>query len=108
MSNPLFMKTCALKSSILRFIKIGTYGKSKYKNILGCSIPFYKDHIAKQFKEGMNWDNHGEWHIDHVYPLGLAKSENELIKLFHYTNVQPLWANENLAKGSKVIRKIKQ
>ena len=51
----------------------------------------------------MSWNNHGEWHIDHIKPLGLAKTENELKKLFHYKNVQPLWANENRKKGVKNI-----
>ena len=51
----------------------------------------------------MNWENQGEWHLDHIYPVSLAKDEQELIKLNHYTNFQPLWAADNLLKGNKVI-----
>ena len=51
----------------------------------------------------MNWDNHGEWHIDHKIPLSSAKTEKELIGLCHYTNLQPLWALDNLKKGNKIL-----
>jgi hypothetical protein len=49
----------------------------------------------------MSWENHGEWHIDHIVPLSSAITEEELRKLSHYTNLQPLWATDNLSKGSK-------
>ena len=49
----------------------------------------------------MRWDNHGEWHMDHIKPISLAKTENEILELNHYTNFQPLWANENLSKSNK-------
>jgi hypothetical protein len=53
----------------------------------------------------MSWDNYGfyGWHIDHVIPLSSAKTEEEVYKLCHYTNLQPLWAEDNLKKGSKII-----
>ena len=51
----------------------------------------------------MNWDNLGEWHLDHIYPVSLSKDEEELIKLNHYTNFQPLWAIDNMIKGNKII-----
>ena len=49
----------------------------------------------------MSWENHGEWHIDHKKPLASAKTEEELKKLCHYTNLQPLWALDNIRKGAK-------
>ena len=49
----------------------------------------------------MSWDNYGLWHIDHVKPLCLANDNNELIKLNHYTNLQPLWAEDNIKKNRK-------
>ena len=71
---------------------------------LGCSIDEFKEHIEKKFQEGMTWDNHGEWHIDHFIPL---KYENptieEVIERLHYTNTQPLWASENMSKGNRFI-----
>jgi hypothetical protein len=69
---------------------------SKTVNLLGCSIQEAREHIEKQFKEGMSWDNYGlhTWHIDHIYPLSrfdLTKTEEQK-KAFHYTNLQPLFA----------------
>ena len=51
----------------------------------------------------MTWENHGHggWHIDHIIPLDSALSEEELYKLCHYTNLQPLWAKDNIRKGNK-------
>jgi hypothetical protein len=62
-------------------------------------------HLQSNFKEGMTLENHGEWHIDHIKPCALATSPEELAALFHYTNLQPLWASENLSKGRKYYGK---
>ena len=73
-------------------------------NMLGCTINELWIHLEKQFKQGMTRENHGKWHIDHIKPCSsfdLTKPE-EQAKCFHYTNLQPLWASENLAKGSKI------
>ena len=67
--------------------------------MLGYSAAKLKHHIEKQFLEGMTWENHGEWEIDHIKPLALANTEKETYELCHYTNLQPLWAIENLQKG---------
>ena len=58
-------------------------------------------HLSNMFLDGMSFDNYGEWHIDHIVPLVTAKTEEEVIKLNHYTNLQPLWAKDNLSKGGK-------
>ncbi len=50
----------------------------------------------------MNWNNHDLWHLDHIYPVSLAKDENHLIELNHYTNFQPLWAVDNIKKSNKL------
>lgn len=70
-------------------------------DILGCSPLKLKEHLEKQFKDGMSWDNQGLWHIDHKIPLASGNTEELIIKLFHYTNLQPLWAIDNMKKGSK-------
>ena len=71
---------------------------------LGCSIDDFKEHIELQFQEGMTWENHGEWHIDHIIPL---KYENptleETIERLHWKNTQPLWATDNIAKGNRFV-----
>lgn len=79
-----------------------------YKTIelLGCSIQQAREHIEKQFKEGMTWENHGThgWHIDHIIPCAKfdLTDPEEQKKAFHYTNLQPLWAEENLKKGMMI------
>jgi hypothetical protein len=72
---------------------------------LGCDIEFLKNHLESQFTDGMTWDNKGfyGWHIDHIIPLSSAKSEEEILKLCHYTNLQPLWSKDNMSKGSKLL-----
>ena len=71
---------------------------------LGCDIDTLIEHIESQFKEGMTWDNHGEWHIDHITPIAYNKPTlEEQIERLHYSNLQPLWATENIAKGNRFI-----
>lgn len=102
--DKMFRLKSNLRSRIYEYLKKGGYKKTKKtRDILGCSIDFYKKHLQKQFKEGMSWDNHGEWHIDHIIPLASANTKEELIKLFHYTNTQPLWAEENIKKSDKIL-----
>jgi hypothetical protein len=78
---------------------------SRTFEILGIDNEGLYEHIESQFREGMDWGNHGHkgWHIDHIIPLASAKTVEEIIKLNHYTNLQPLWWNENLSKGSKIL-----
>ncbi len=72
---------------------------------LGCSIQSFREYIETKFKEGMSWENWGRngWHIDHIKPLASfdLSDRNQLLKACHYTNLQPLWAEENIKKGSK-------
>ena len=76
---------------------------SKTCDLLGCSFEFLKNYIEQKFVDGMNWNNMGKWHIDHIVPLAafdLSIEMNQKIA-FHYTNLQPLWAEDNLKKGAK-------
>lgn len=73
---------------------------------LGCTIPELKQHLESKFQIGMTWENwsvHG-WHIDHIIPLASfdLTDRGQFLKACHYTNLQPLWAKDNLSKGSKV------
>jgi hypothetical protein len=75
-------------------------------DLLGCQPEFLISYIEKQFKEGMTWDNYGRkgWHIDHILPCAsfdLTDPEHQR-KCFHYTNLQPLWAADNIRKSDKV------
>jgi len=78
---------------------------AKTFNLLGCSINELRQHLESKFQENMNWKNHGEWHIDHIKPCMKfdLKNENQQKECFHYSNLQPLWAIDNLKKGAKVL-----
>jgi len=69
---------------------------------LGCSPAYLKKHLEQQFQKGMTWDNQGEWHIDHHIPLASAENEDQLNKLFHYGNLKPMWATDNISKSSSL------
>lgn len=77
--------------------------KSRTHDILGCSYEEFKSHIENQFREGMSWENRDQWHIDHIIPVSYGMNEEEVIALNHYTNLQPLWAEENKSKSNKFI-----
>lgn len=84
----------------------GKYRKSKpTEKILGCTMEFFKEYIYSQFKNGMSYDKINEIHLDHIIPISSAKSEEEIIRLNHYTNFQPLWAEDNIKKSDKIIEK---
>ena len=71
--------------------------------LLGCSVPQLRVHISSLFQPGMSWENYGEWHIDHLRPLSsfdLTDPEQQK-QAFHYKNLQPLWAADNLRKGAR-------
>jgi hypothetical protein len=77
---------------------------TKTQKMLGCSYEELKCYIEAKFKKGMTWDNYGTlWEVDHIVPYYLAKTEEEIISLSHYSNLQPLWAKEN-GKGGKGIK----
>lgn len=71
---------------------------------IGCSLEYFRAHIESKFTIGMSWDNYGEWHLDHIVPLSAFDllDEDQLKKAAYYTNIQPLWALDNLKKGNKI------
>jgi hypothetical protein len=79
-----------------------------YHNDLGCNYKKIRNHIEKQFQNGMSWQSHGGWHIDHIIPLSSAKSEPQLIKLLKWKNIQPLWAEANLRKKDGTLSQEKR
>lgn len=66
-------------------------------------------YIESKFTEGMTWENHGQsnvcdkWQLDHIIPINSATSEEEMIKLNHYSNFQPLCETENKSKSDRLI-----
>ena len=107
--DPVFYLSVICRSRINHAFKTkgfktkGFKKKSKTADMLGCDWDFLKSYIESQFKDGMSWENRKEWHIDHIIPLASANSEDDVIKLSHFSNLQPLWADENLKKADKII-----
>lgn len=96
-----------LRCRLYRALKRGYKAGSAVQD-LGCSVEELKQYLEKQFYprstgEEMTWDNHSPdgWHIDHIIPLSAfdLTKRKEFLKACHFTNLQPLWAEENYAKG---------
>lgn len=92
-----------LRGRLKQLIKVRPKSTSKS---LGCSGEFLKSYLENQFKPGMSWNNYGlyGWHIDHIKPLSSFDLANptQYLEACHYTNLQPLWAEENLKKSNKL------
>lgn len=83
-----------------------TYSKKYHtEEILGCSIGEFILYILSKCPEGVTANDFGRfgYHIDHIIPLSIAKTEEEIIKLCHYTNLQPLWWRDNIIKKDKIL-----
>jgi hypothetical protein len=103
-TDPLFKLTMNLRTRIYCAVKSKSWNKrNTTAEILGCDYETVKKHLENQFIDNMSWDNYGRWHIDHIKPLAKAETEEELYKRCHYTNLQPLWAADNLSKGAKEL-----
>jgi len=102
--DPLFAFKHRVRSRIRSFMKTNKITKkNKTFDIVGCAPSLLKEYLESKFTEGMSWDKLGvHIHIDHIIPLSSAKTEEEILKLCHYTNLQPLWATENLKKSNKI------
>lgn len=80
-----------------------THKAKRTIELIGCTVPELVKHLENQFTEGMTWDNYGKWHVDHIKPCALydfTKEEHQR-ECFHYTNLQPLWAEDNFRKSAK-------
>lgn len=100
-NDPIYALSKRLRQRIYHVLR---HFKSKRTlEILGCNWEEFKIHIESQFTEGMTWDNLSEIHIDHIIPISSAETIEDVYKLNHYTNLQPLWAKDNLEKYNKII-----
>lgn len=101
-TDPLFKLKCNYRTRLYNYYQ-GTNRSKKSEEIVGLSWSELKIYIENRFLQGMAWENYGEWHIDHIIPLCSASNDEELAKLFHYSNCQPLWKKDNMSKGGKII-----
>ncbi len=103
-SDPVFKLATNIKRNIRAILnKKGLVKKSKTSEILGCSYEDFKQHIESQWEAWMNWDNYGlyngepnyGWDIDHIIPSSSGKTEDDVIKLNHHSNLKPLCSYYN-------------
>lgn len=94
-----------LRRQIGRRIKKGGSKFARSEALLGCTFEEFRQHLERQFRRGMKWQNYGRaWHIDHIIPCSafdLTRPEH-VRQCFHFTNLQPLWAKANIRKGAKI------
>ena len=105
-SDPVYRLIRNLRCRTYMALK-GNRKESTTKRLLGCTAEHARKHLESQFTEGMTWDNYGThgWHVDHIMPCAsfdLSDPEQQR-KCFHYTNLQPLWAEDNLKKSDKIL-----
>ena len=106
--DPLVKLHNSVMHAIWKSLKINAaYKSSSTLEIVGLeSWNKFKEHIESQFTEGMTWENYGKnqgcWSIDHTIPKSLAKTEEEIKKLNHYTNLKPMWHLDNIKKSNKI------
>jgi len=108
-SDPQFRVALCIRQRTYQLVQSGKAKKfCGYNDYIGCTPQELIQHLESQFHNcpstsvSMTWDNHGEWHIDHIRPLASfdLTNEEEFMQAHHYTNLQPLWAKENLSKGA--------
>jgi hypothetical protein len=104
LTDPIFKLVKTLRSRLNSVLNRCNIEKGfSTMELTGCELPFLKGYLEAKFTEGMTWENHGDWHIDHIKPCCSfdLTTEEEQKNCFHYTNLQPLWAKDNLSKGGK-------
>ena len=102
-TDPAFLLIDSLRHRLYMALKLNSKCGSAVE-LLGCTSEEAAKHLEKQFLIGMSWDNHGDWHIDHILPLTHfdLQDPKQLAEVCHYTNLQPLWAKDNISKGNKI------
>ena len=112
-TDPVFKLKNTISNLIRRSLKVkNVTKKNKSASILGCTIEEFKIYIESLFEPWMNWANYGPckpelgrtWNFDHIIPSNSAKTEEEVIKLNHYTNLRPLDSVENISKHDKILQ----
>ncbi len=107
-TDPIYKLISNFRTAIYTVLKENKLDKySNYFNMVGYSPLDLKEHLEKQFKDGMNWDNYGEWHVDHIKPISSFIFENcddeQFKECWALNNLQPMWGDENIKKGSRII-----
>ena len=104
-TDPEFKMISNIRASVSRILKNNTK-RGHTIELLGCSAEYLRHYLENQFTGDMNWDNYGPygWHIDHIIPLSYfdMSDPEQQRRAWHYTNLQPLWAADNIRKSNKI------
>ena len=106
--DPIYRLNRCTSSALNRGLKFHNLSKNNehWENLVGYTIQDLKEHLEKLFQPGMTWDNHGEWHIDHIIPQEFfeytSTNDVEFKYCWSLNNLQPLWAKDNLSKSNKI------
>ena len=107
-NDHVFRLTHNLRSRFKQLLKTASHGGSnRFTGLIGCTTAQLKQHLEMQFKRGMTWQNYGTyWHVDHIIPCAAFDQldMNQRKLCWHYTNLQPLKAKENLSKNKKITK----
>ena len=103
-SDPVYRLKNIRRKQLLQFIKsVGGTKTGRTEELLGYTAEELKIHLESLFKEGMTWDNHGEWHIDHRIPQSYFTSIDQMKECFALDNLKPEWAEWNMSKSNRFI-----
>ena len=103
-SNPLFRLKDIRRRQLLQFIKsVGGTKTGRTEELLGYTAEELKIHLESLFKEGMTWDNQGDWHIDHIIPQSHFTSIDQMRECFALSNLKPEWGSWNMSKGNRFV-----
>jgi hypothetical protein len=104
-NNP-YVKLNMNMSSSIRMSLLNLKASRHWESLVGYTVEHLKKHLEKQFKPGMSWENYGKWHIDHKIPkiaFNYKRPEDlDFRRCWALSNLQPLWAIENISKGAKL------
>ena len=108
-TNPNFRLRLIIRGHLHRIVKFGGVKDAASISYVGCTVAQLRKHLERQFTPGMTWQNHGEWHIDHITPLAafdFAAFPAQIKQAEHYTNLRPMWARDNLSKSDALLRPV--
>jgi hypothetical protein len=108
-TNPNFRIAATIRNHLHRIVKSGGVKDTASMAYVGCTAAQLRKHLERQFQPGMTWQNHGEWHIDHIIPLAafdFAAFPAQIKQAEHYTNLRPIWAAENLSKSDTLLHPV--
>jgi hypothetical protein len=107
-TDPIYKLINNFRTAIYQVLKENNIQKNgHYFEVLQYTPEELIIHLENQFKDGMNWDNYGKWHVDHILPISVHNikqiGDYEFMKCWSLTNLQPMWAEENIRKSNNIL-----